>query len=191
MRAIFRKCLFAGYVTNHSRQVCHICRIGAGLQDLGQVGRWVMVTYFSSYQSNFSKMLVCRISGQPVNTGVPYLQGRCRTTRSRSSWKMGHGDLLFQFIEQFFQNACVQDIWTTTQDRCAIFVGNFSKRCRTTRSRSSWKMGHGDLLFQFIEQFFENACVQDMSPTTQDRCAIFVGQVQDYKIQVKLEDGSW
>ena len=54
--------------------------------------------------------LVIRISQEQFNIGAPFLQGRCMTTKSRSSSKMGHLDLLFKVTELFIEYSCYQDI---------------------------------------------------------------------------------
>ena len=121
--ATFTKCLSSGYLISPPSQVHHFCRGGVGLQDLGHVGRKVTTTYFSRSQCYFYKMLVFRISHQPSIIGSPFLQGRCRTTRSRSCWKKGHHDLLLKVTVLLLQNACLQDISLALHHRFTIFVG--------------------------------------------------------------------
>ena len=53
------------------------------------------MTYFSRSRAIYRIYLV-RISQEQFNTGAPFLQGRCIITKSRSSSKMGHLDLLFK-----------------------------------------------------------------------------------------------
>ena len=233
--ATFTKCLSSGYLISPPSQVHHFCRGGEGLQDLGHVGRKVTTTYFSRSQCYFYKMLVFRISHQPSIIGSPFLQGRCRTTRSRSCWKKGHHDLLLKVTVLLLPNACLQDISLALHHRFTIFVrevkdykiqvmleerssrptsqghsATFTKclssgylisppsqvhhfcrgRCRTTRSRSCWKKGHHDLLLKVTVLLLQNACLQDISLALHHRFTIFVGEVQDYKIQVMLEERS-
>ena len=76
-------------------------------------------------------------------------------TKSRSSSKMGHLDLLFKVTELFIEFTLLTGYLKNNFNIGASFLQG---RCMITKSWSSSKMGHLDLLFKVTELFIEYSC---------------------------------